>query len=149
MFISTFTSSLSLGYKKKCKVRETKSKQKSNMRIYKVSKCLIRLNLKAYFQLGSLNELNSYLFLCFGIFIAMNFNICRVIWCDLLMQAVGSILGVVLECACRLACSQGTVSGCGWWCCWLLCFIWGLASRCPRVEADVQLIPVSKGYWLY
>ena len=38
--------------------------------------------------------------LCFGIFILLKFNICGVIWCDLLMLAVGSILGVDLECAC-------------------------------------------------
>ena len=52
-------------------------------------------------------------FLCFGMFILLKFNICEVTKCDLLMLAVGSILGVVLACACRWPCSQGPLPGCG------------------------------------
>ena len=49
--------------------------------------------------------------LCFGMFIRLKFNTCGVIRCDLLMLDVGSILGVVLECACRWPCSQGPLPG--------------------------------------
>ena len=53
------------------------------------------------------------IFLCFGMFILLKFNICRVTRCDLLMLDVGSILGVDLECACRWPCSQGPLLDCG------------------------------------
>ena len=65
-------------------------------------------------QINSLSDLLAHNdFLCFGMFILLKFNICGDTGCDLLMLDVGSILGVVLECACRQPCSQGSLPGCG------------------------------------
>ena len=72
-------------------------------------------------------------FLCFGIFIALKFNICWVNNYKWLMLDVGSILGVVLACTCCFPCFQCPVPGRGFRCCWPRWCCWGRASRCPTV----------------